>query len=1323
MAIIDSGLDYLHTNFGGPGTPADYAAVTDAGPVPNAYFPSAKVPGGYDFAGDAYDANQAPGTGFDAVPDANPMDSANGHGTAVASLIGGYGTNADGSRYAGAYDATTNLAALKIAPGFAPNAQLYPLRVFGVSGSTNLVVQALDWALDPNGDGNIADRMHVVNMSLGSATGDPDGPDAVATANLAAAGVVVVTSAGNSGDSYFITGSPGVASGAISVAASFNSQGGFFYSSSVTVNSPGAIAGLTAFSIYGSTSPRVGAGGLTGDIVYADPTQGTSNPLANAAAIAGKIALIDRGTNSFALKVKAAQDAGAVAVIIAQNSSVAPAPIAMSLDGTETIPALMISYTDAAAIRAQLDLSPGGTRSGVNVTIANANGFVPQASTAAETLPTYSSRGPRIGDGMLKPDITAPAEVVGVAVSLRGTDVGSFNGTSSAAPHVAGIMTVLRQLHPTWTVEELMASAMNTATHDLFTGAGGTGSRHGVGRVGAGRIDVTNAVAANVVAYNETNRGLVSVSFGIVEVPVDSTTVLNKSISVANKGSVDVEYAVSYFDVTPVAGAQFTVGSVPTITVPAGGTVTLPVTFTATGNLLRHVREAAVPGTSGRQWLTEKTGYAVLTPTSGAEPTLRVPLHAAPKPVSSMRTTPTVVFPSGATGSFTLGLTGAPVETGATYPFDIVGLVMPFELQYVSPLAGSASPPTDPNRIKHVGVGSDYPVLAETGAQVDTVLTFAIEGFGPAYIPAYQGSDKEIFIDADRDGSMDFVFYLTTLTGSSNTYVPQGIRLSDGAALPLQFYTNGYSGATLDTNAFVSNVVLVSALASDMGLVGGASTRFDYQVVTFSGDGVMVDDTGVLTYDLARPGIEGQGGMTNPNFYFDVPATTLPINYNAADYQANGSLGVLVVHMHNASGAQGEARIPRGLTVTRSGNGAGTVVGDPAVLNCGSTCSATFLSGSTVTLTATPATGSYFIGWSGACTGTGTCQVTMDAAKGVTAMFTLQQFTLTVAKDGNGTGVVSSSPAAIDCGAGACASAIDYGTVVTLTATGTGGSTFAGWSGACSGTGTCELTITAAAGVTATFILDPVGRRRRRRHPERRGSHREPRPVREGQRRLRERARSSPCSSTATSSTARATSRGHRRGGRTSSAAAHVHAPAGDRRVPVLAASSPASSSPVVRLYFATFLRVPDYAGLTFNAGLVRNGTVTLTQLADFFAASPEFAATYGALDNTPFVTLLYTNVLGRAPDPAGLAGWVALLNGGYTRGQVLLGFSDSVEYQAAMANEVFVTMMYAGMLRRTPEPAGFNGWVGFLDAATFTREQVINGFFLSTEYYGRFLP
>ena len=125
-----------------------------------------------------------------------------------------------------------------------------------------------------------------------------------------------------------------------------------------------------------------------------------------------------------------------------------------------------------------------------------------------------------------------------------------------------------------------------------------------------------------------------------------------------------------------------------------------------------------------------------------------------------------------------------------------------------------------------------------------------------------------------------------------------------------------------------------------------------------------------------------------------------------------------------------------------------------------------------VTLTATPATGSTFTGWSGGgCSGTGTCVVSVTAATSVSAQFTLQTFSLTVSKTGTGTGSVSSSPAGITCGA-TCASSFNYGTVVTLTATPNAGSVFSGWSGSgCTGTGTCVVTMDAAHSVTATFGL------------------------------------------------------------------------------------------------------------------------------------------------------------------------------------------------------------------------------------------------------------
>ncbi|HEU4387439.1 MAG TPA: DUF4214 domain-containing protein, partial [Blastocatellia bacterium] len=129
----------------------------------------------------------------------------------------------------------------------------------------------------------------------------------------------------------------------------------------------------------------------------------------------------------------------------------------------------------------------------------------------------------------------------------------------------------------------------------------------------------------------------------------------------------------------------------------------------------------------------------------------------------------------------------------------------------------------------------------------------------------------------------------------------------------------------------------------------------------------------------------------------------------------------------------------------------------------------------------------------------------------------------------------------------------------------------------------------------------------------------------------------------------------------------------------------------VDRLYRAYFLRRPDYGGIQFWVRSYRLGT-PLNSISDAFAASQEFTSTYGSLNNTQFVTLVYNNVLNRPPDPGGLAFWVGQLDSGAkTRGQVMLGFSDSTEYRNLIFNKVYVEQAYMCLLRRKvlPETGG----------------------------------
>ncbi len=246
----------------------------------------------------------------------------------------------------------------------------------------------------------------------------------------------------------------------------------------------------------------------------------------------------------------------------------------------------------------------------------------------------------------------------------------------------------------------------------------------------------------------------------------------------------------------------------------------------------------------------------------------------------------------------------------------------------------------------------------------------------------------------------------------------------------------------------------------------------------------------------------GTGTVTSNPVGISCPGTcTYLFNYNqSVTLTAAGTLGSTFTGWSGTGGCSGSSTtctVPMTvardvtatftpgnylLTISKLGStGTGSVQSVDGFISCDPTCTHTYVSPTVVTLTAAAFPGSTFAGWSGAgCTGTGSCVVTMDAIKIVTATFTLNSYALNVTKAGTGLGTVTSSstppgnPADINCGT-ACSASFPQSTVVTLTATATAGSTFIGWTvpaGTCTGTVTpCTVTMSAITNVTATFNL------------------------------------------------------------------------------------------------------------------------------------------------------------------------------------------------------------------------------------------------------------
>jgi hypothetical protein len=881
IGIIDRGIDYLHRNFGGPGTGYASNDRTIVGDAPN--FPGVKIAGGFDFVGDDYDASSPDPAKRVPHPDLDPMDC-RGHGTAVASLAAGLGVNADGSTYTGPYDASTPFSSLKIGPGAAPAATLYALKVFGCADKSrvahSVVAQAIDWAVDPNGDGNFSDHLDVINLSLGNSFFPADSA-VVAADNAALAGVIVVAGAGNSGDTFYITGGPSVAVRAISVAGSVDTG---IIVPALRINSPAHLAGLHEIGTAKFGPPLERDPGITGDVVATTPTDGCA-ALTNRAAVRGKIALIDRGTCRFIAKVRNAQAAGAVAAIIVNN--VAGPPPGMADDGTGsdiTIPSVMISQASGDSIKRFLS-------TGVNVTLSSST-VIPRPELA-DTLYSFTSRGPSAAGLALKPDITAPGVAMTAALAGTGTEAESFSGTSLATPLVAGGMALLRQLHPDWSVEQLKALVMNTATFDLFSGPNSMPLRYGLSRVGAGRIALQNASAASVIAYNADDAGAVSVSFGAPEIV--GTATLTKMVRVVNKGSSPVSYALGYTNLTDVPGVSYSFP--PSVSVPPNGMTTFTVQLTATASQMKHTHDPTISETQvgfPRHWLSEESGYITLTPDLG--PALRVPLYAAPRPASRMGTRQSSLSLAAATGRITLDLIGQDVNTGSAYPTDEISLVAPFELQEISPNEPTSNGLSDMADLKSVGVSSN---VKAAGSSADMEIRFAIAAHGNWSSPALPVFS--IFIDVNRDGRDDFELYegvaLTPQGDFTDVFVSVLHNLTTGATQS-EFFLNSLSAEQFDTVPYNTNVLSLAVRAADLGLTD-ADAKFTYQVKTFY-DGMPMDTSSRLTYDAAHPGLDFGGFVA----YFDTDGETIPVQYNRADFQAAGSRGVLLLHHHNTTGAR-----------------------------------------------------------------------------------------------------------------------------------------------------------------------------------------------------------------------------------------------------------------------------------------------------------------------------------------------------------------------------------------------------------------------------------
>ena len=513
VGVVDSGIDYTHKEFGGPGTIAAYqaaygTATTDPkNTTRDGLFPTARVVGGYDFIGESWPGTD-PNNPEAEKPDPDPIDF-EGHGTHVADIIGG-------------------------TKGVAPKVKLYALKVCSAVDTACSgvgLLQAVDWAVDPNHNGNTRDHLDILNMSLGSDYGSAFIDDlSLAVDRASRVGVLTVAASGNGGDKPYISGTPAAAKSALSVA---QTQVPSALAFPLVVASPPAIAGTYPNTATLDWAPL--GSGFVGDVAYVgrgcpagtvDGQPGEDTYLANPS---GKVALIDRGDCNISDKVSRAAHAGAVAVLI---GLVSPGdPPSFSIGGGDLfVPSLVITQNLSQSIKDNI-AAP------VHVSVSNAVTIPLKGGIVGS-----SSRGPSIDLNLIKPEIGAPGASVS-AIAGSGTGSEAFGGTSGATPMVTGSAALLFDAYPRRTVAEIKSLLMNTAETKIYNNLANTpGYLAPITRIGGGEVRVDRALRSPAAAWDRfANTG--DLSFGFVDASKPVTT-LTKWVRIKNYSNKTLRYAI-----------------------------------------------------------------------------------------------------------------------------------------------------------------------------------------------------------------------------------------------------------------------------------------------------------------------------------------------------------------------------------------------------------------------------------------------------------------------------------------------------------------------------------------------------------------------------------------------------------------------------------------------------------------------------------------------------------------------------------------------------------------------------------------------------------